>query len=248
MDGGTTLGSANLVSGKASFAYSGLALGSHSITATYNGDTNFTGSVSAALSEVVNQDGTTAKITSSANPAVWGQVVVFTATVTPKSPGSGVPTGTATFYDGNTLLATVTMSNGKAAYATNSLSIGTHSIKVVYSGDANFTGCTSSAFSQTVNKARSTVSLSSSANPSPFGQPLTLTAAVSPVYPGAGVPTGTVIFMDGSKVIGSATLSGGSASITISSLARGTHHLTAKYGGDADFNSSTSGVLNESIV
>jgi hypothetical protein len=97
-------------------------------------------------------------------------------------------------------------------------------------------------------KADTTTSLTSSANPAFLGQPVTFTATVAPVSPASGAPTGTVNFLDGSTVIDTATLSGGSASFTASSLAQGTHTITAVYSGDADYVGSTSPVLTQTVT
>ena len=90
---------------------------------------------------------------SSVNPSVAGQAVTFTATVSPVSPGSGTPTGTATFMDGSTTLGTAALGGGTASFTTSALAVGTHSIKVVYSGDANFKTSTSSVLSQVVQSS-----------------------------------------------------------------------------------------------
>jgi hypothetical protein len=83
--------------------------------------------------------------------------------------------------------------------------------------------------------------VTSSANPSVVGQPVTFTATVSPNPPGTWVtPTGTVTFSDGGSPIGTATLdASGTATITTSSLAAGTHTIAASYGGDNNFSAST---------
>jgi outer membrane protein OmpA-like peptidoglycan-associated protein len=83
-----------------------------------------------------------------------------------------------------------------------------------------------------------TTSITSSTNPSVYGQSVTFTAAVT--TSGSGMPTGTVTFKDGSTPIGTATLSGGVATFTTSGLAAGTHTITATYGGDDSFAGSTS--------
>jgi hypothetical protein len=92
-----------------------------------------------------------------------------------------------------------------------------------------------------VNQAATTTALSSSANPSVVGQPVTFTATVSPNPPGAWLtPTGTVTFSDGGSPIGTATLdASGTATITTSSLPAGAHTITASYGGDNNFSAST---------
>jgi Tfp pilus assembly protein PilV len=246
-DGSTALGTGTLSGGVATCTTGALAIGTRSITAVYGGDTNFTTSTSSALSQVVHQASTTTTVTSSANPSVYGQAVTFTATVTAASPGAGTPTGTVTFKDGSTALGTGTLSGGQATYTTGALAIATHSITAVYGGDTNFTSSTSSALSQVVNKASTTTTLNSSANPSVWGQPVTFTATVAAASPGAGTPTGTVTFYDGSTTLGTGTLSGGVATYTTSVLAIGTHSITAVYGGDTNFTGSTSSVLSQVV-
>src|SRR5262249_27447257 len=94
---------------------------------------------------------------------------------------------------------------------------------------------------QTVNQAATSTAVTSSANPSVFGQSITLSATVSAVVPGAGIPTGSVEFLDGSTVLGTASLNGsGGASISIAALAVGGHPITAEYLGDDNFSGSTS--------
>ncbi len=94
------------------------------------------------------------------------------------------------------------------------------------------------------SKSTSSTALASSANPSLAGQAVTLTATVSA---SSGSPTGTVTFLDGSTTLGTATLAGGSAAFQTSALAAGTHSVTAAYGGDANFNSSTSSALSQVV-
>ena len=152
-DGTTDLGTGALSSGTASFTISTLAVGANSITGVYSGDSNFMTSTSAALTQTVKQAGTTTSVVSSVNPSVAGQAVTFTATVSPVSPGSGTPTGTAKFMDGSTTLGTAALGGGTASFTTSALAVGTHSIKVVYSGDGNFKTSTSSVLSQVVQSS-----------------------------------------------------------------------------------------------
>ena len=78
--------------------------------------------------------------------------MTFTATVTAKSPGGGIPTGTVTFKDGPSTLGTATLNgSGQAMFTTSTLAAGSHSITASYGGDANFKGSTSPKFTQTVN-------------------------------------------------------------------------------------------------
>jgi hypothetical protein len=69
----------------------------------------------------------------------------------PTAPGSGVPTGTVTFYDGTTVLQTVALnSSGQATLNRTWNTAGTHKIKVKYNGDANFATITSAILTETV--------------------------------------------------------------------------------------------------
>lgn len=102
----------------------------------------------------VNKANTTTTVTSSKNPSVYSQLApTFTGKVIAVPPGGGTPTGTVTFKDGITTLGTSTLSGGMTTFtpSTTALSVGTHSITVVYPGDANFIGSTSSVFTQIVN-------------------------------------------------------------------------------------------------
>ena len=94
---------------------------------------------------------------------------------------------------------------------------------------------------QVVNKAPTATTLTSAPNPSFFGDGVTLTATVSVPPPGAGVPTGTVTFTDGTTVLGTGTLNAADqATFTTAGLQVGTHSIAATYGGDVDFLASTS--------
>jgi hypothetical protein len=147
-DGVNVLGTVTLSGGVASFTTSALGGGSHSISASYSGDTNFNGS-SGSLTQTVSGN-TTTSVTSSLNPSNVGQSVTFTATVTPIG-GGGVPTGTVSFKDGGSLLGTSTLSGGITSITTSTLTIGNHSITAIYSGSATFATSASAAFAQVVN-------------------------------------------------------------------------------------------------
>jgi hypothetical protein len=180
---------------------------------------------------------TSTAVTSSLSPSTLGQPVTFTAVVTPTG-----ATGTVTFLDGSTPLATQTLSGGTATFTTSTLSAGSHSISASYGGATGFAPSTSSKLTQVVRKLATTTSLTSSANPSTVGQPVTFTATVAP-----SAATGSVTFFDGTTALGAQTLSGGTASFTTSSLAAGTHTITATYTGDASYASSTSAALAQVV-
>jgi hypothetical protein len=246
-DGAAALATVPLVGGSASFNTSTLTVGSHSLTAVYNGSASFAASTSAVRTQVVNPGNTTTSLTSSPNPSTVGQTVTLSSTVSPVAPASGIPTGSITFRDGATTLGVVALVNGSASLSISTLTVGSHSLTAVYSGSTTFAASTSPTVTQIVNApaaAATSTSLTSSPNPSTFGQTVTLSSTVTS---GAGVPTGTVTFRDGATVLGTATLVNGSASLSISTLAVGSHPLTALYGGSATFAASTSAVVTQVV-
>ena len=248
LDGTTTVATATLVSGAASFTTVGLTVGSHSLTVAYAGDGNFTASTSSAVTQTVSKAASAASVvTDSPNPSVFGQTVTLSATVSATSPGDGTPTGTVTFLDGATTLGTATLAGGSAGFTTAALTLDNNSVTVTYAGDGNFTGNTSSAVTHTVNQAASTVALAPSVNLSVFGQTVTLVASVSAAAPGAGTPTGTVTFLDGTSTLGMAMLAGGSASFSTAGLSLGSHSITVSYSGDGNFTGSTSGAVTQTV-
>jgi cyclophilin family peptidyl-prolyl cis-trans isomerase len=155
-DGTTTLGTGTLdANGTATFTTTSLSAGTvHSLTAVYNGGGLFTGSTSAAVSQLVNQASTTTTVSASPNPATAGQTTTLTAAVSAAAPGGGTATGTVTFQDGTTVLGTATLgANGQATFQTSALTQGLHTITAVYAGDGNFTMSTSIALMLTVSAA-----------------------------------------------------------------------------------------------
>ena len=99
---------------------------------------------------VEGKTNTTTAVTSSLNPSTVGDSVTFTATVTPAS-GSGTPDGTASFFDGESVLCPpITLISASAQCTTASLTPGAHSITAVYSGSAIFNGSMSSVLTQNV--------------------------------------------------------------------------------------------------
>ena len=243
-DGSTSLGTAAVGNGTASLSTSSFAAGSHAVTAVYSGDGNFLTSTSFAIVQTViaTSIGTSTSLISSPNPSMFGQTILFTATVVPAS-GTTAPTGTVSFLDGTTLLAASPLNaSGVATLSTSALAVGTHSITAQYSGDGTYSASASPALSQTVNKAQTTITLTSSRNPANPGQPVTFRASISPT-----VATGTVQFFDGAVLLGSGVVSSGGATLTTSNLSQGSHAITAQYGGDGSYAASTSAVLTQTV-
>ncbi len=182
-----------------------------------------------------------------ATASVYGQPVTLTATVAAASGATRTPTGTVTFFNGPTSLGSAPLHGGTASLAVNALSIGAHSITASYSGDSAFDPSTSTAMTETVGQDQTRVVVASLSDPSNLGQAVTFVATVSPAAPGGGTPAGSVTIYDGSTPLGTATLSGGQVTFTDSTLTLGSHVISAVYGGDADFLSSTSAATDQTV-
>jgi hypothetical protein len=205
----------------------------------------------SGVTVLLNNSGAQTTVGSSAPRATLGEAVTFTAGVgASKVRGvTTIPTGSVTFEDGTTVLATVPLSSGQAAYTDTGLTGGTHNITAQYSGDTNYV-TNSAVMQQVVGQAGSSAAVASSANPATPGLKVTFTATVASTVTGDPlVPTGKVTFNDGSNVLGSAALnSSGIAVFSTTSLAVGQHSITAQYGGDGNFLSSTSAELKQTVV
>jgi Ca2+-binding RTX toxin-like protein len=205
------------------------------------------GMATASFSIVVTSPFTTTTLAPTAASAVYGQSLTFTATVT----GQGTPTGTVAFYLGAITTADKIGTGGLSVK--NGLDVATlstpvlpasgspYAITAVYSGDATFQGSTSNVATLTVKPDASTTSASASATSDPLGQTVTLTAKVTANAPGSGTPTGNVDFFDTTTGddLCKVTLSGGVATLGITSLAPGPHSITVTYSGDNNFLASS---------
>jgi uncharacterized delta-60 repeat protein len=246
-DGSASLGTAAVSFGQAVLSTSSIAVGNRTLTATFTPSTStFLSSTSPGLAHTVSsQFYTTTSLVSSVNPSVSGQSVTFTATVT--APAGGTPSGTVRFLDGTTTLANVTLSSGQATLTRSNLSVATHPITARYLGNSTYVTSTSPVVDQVVNKIETTTTLVSSANPAPFGQPVTFTATVAAVAPGTGTPNGNVRFYDGATLLATVGLAGGTAQLTRSNLGAGSHDISALYVGTAVYATSTSATVTQQI-
>ncbi len=141
-----------------------------------------------------------------------------------------VASGPGTFTAGST--TAVAASNGLATFS--NLVLQTAGTYTLQASDGSLVGAVSAPF--TIKQATTTTTLTSSPNPSTYGQAVTFTATVSPQY--AGTPTGTVQFEEGSTVLDTETLVGGTASFSTAVLTAGGHTITAVYSGDGNFTGS----------
>ena len=242
-NGSSVFGTGTLANGTASITTTSLASGSLNITASYVGDPTYAGS-SATLTQVVSLASTTTTLTASPNPAAVNATITLTATVTGQY--NGTTAGTVTFMQGSNTLGSAAPSHGKATFTTSFSSTGTYPVSAIYSGDSNNQGSTSAGVNETVNAISTTMALTTSGTPSLIGQPVTFTATITPSS--GAIPNGeTVTFDDGSVAIGTSTTANGVATFTTSSLAVGSHNITAVYAGDANYQAVTSKVLKQAV-
>ena len=203
-----------------------------------NGFNSATSTIDPIFFSVPQRTQTT--LVSSVNPSVFGQPVDFTATVSPVPDGGkvqfqvdGVNFGVAVNVNTVTGIAAMT--------GVTALAAGSHAVVADYLGDNDFKPSSSAPLTQVVNKDSTTTLLSSSVNPSNFGQAVSFTAVVQANPPGSGTPGGNVTFAaDGVQIGGVLALVGGQATtVPITSLGPGTHTITASYSGDSNFLSSS---------
>ena len=184
-DGATSLGTGTLSAGSATYTTSSLAVGVHSITASYGGDANNRSSTSIAISVTITATPlvSTTTLTSSSASIAAGSSVTFTAVVAPPSGTTTVPTGTVTFLNGTTTLGTGTLNgSGAATYTTASLHVGTDSITAQYGGDGVFATSTSTAVSVVVGTPNFSLSLSPSTVSIAGGGSGTTTVTATPTF------------------------------------------------------------------
>jgi Bacterial Ig-like domain (group 3)/FG-GAP-like repeat len=193
---------------------------------------------SGSVGVLLNKPTTNTALTSSLNPSIYGQKVTWTATVT--SSGSITPTGKVQFtWSGYTIGSATLNSSGVATLTKSNLNADSYPLTAVYSGDVNNLRSTSAIVNQVVTETTSAAKITSTPNPSTLGQAVTFTATItSPTV----TPTGPVTFMVGTKILGTAQLSGGKAKFTISTLAVGSTKVTATYYGDSNIAKSSASV------
>ena len=150
------------------------------------------------------------------------------------------------FLHGTTVLGTGTLTGNVAKLTlTNPLGVGTNHITATYLGNENYLTSTSSVLAQVINQASTATTLTSSLNPSNYGESVTFTATVAPAY--GGTATGTVTFYHLGTVLGTGTLSGNVATLTLTSLGVGLSHITATYEGNSNYLSSTSSAVAQVV-
>ncbi len=149
----------------------------------------------------------TVSLQTSVSPSAIGQTVTFTATV--RLISGTIPNGeTVVFLAGSTQIGSGSTNGGVATFSTASLAVGSNLVTATYPGDGVYQAATSLAVNQVVSRNATTATVTTSANPTSYGQSVTFTALVSST---GTVPTGSVTFRNGATPIGSSTLVNGVA-------------------------------------
>jgi hypothetical protein len=184
---------------------------------------------------VVNRASTAVLLTSSINPQLIGQPVIFTAAISSSVGGS--VTGSVVFVADGTTLGTVAVGGNAASLTTSFSANGNHSITASYSGDSNYAGSSSAPLIEVIAaKSKTTLKLGSSQNPSSVGQAVTFTA----IFGSARPPDGELItFKRGAAVLGTDMTVQGAASFTTPNLPVGVSNISAHYLGDGIFRASS---------
>lgn len=229
-------------------------VGSPSITATYQPATlpvmNFNGSKSSTFTLTISQASTTTVLAASPDPSTFGQAVTLTATVSASSSPQAVIAGSVAFFVNNVqsgLPVKVNSATGKATLTLTNLHASSQtSIFAKFLANGNLAGSTSNTVKPTVQKANSSVALTSSApNGGTVGTSVTITALVTGTAPSSGpVTAGSTISYQVINLSTSATVLSGSAPLASTgkatfslpaSLTAGNYSVQVTYNGSGDF-------------
>jgi len=213
--------------GVATLVTANLSVGVHAVSVSYPNASPFAGSV-GVLTQTVTRAPTAALLTTSRASSVWGQLVTFTAYLSPRSAQGAVDF----LVDGKMVAHAVVNANGIATLSSSTLTVGAHTVLAKYAGSGLNAPATSPPLTQTVTQARSRVTLTSSLSSAQAGTMLRFTAVVAAASTGVGTPTGSVQFFVDGSFFGAAPLVHGRAGMLTSLLGRGRHTVQAKYMGN----------------
>jgi hypothetical protein len=189
---------------------------------------------------------TQVSLTSSSNPSDVGLGVTLTASISGDAAIGA--SGSIIFNDNGQQIGTGTLQGTQGSFTTSALAVGQHPITAIFT-DSSSNQVTSAVFTQVIQQAGTSTTVSSSVNPALLGQPITLTAVVANPQGTALVPTGTVTFTDNGVTLGSTVLQqNGQVQLSLSTLAIGSHSIVANYSGDANFTASSSTALAQKVI
>jgi Bacterial Ig-like domain (group 3)/FG-GAP-like repeat len=258
------VGTANLTNNTATLPLtSTLSLGTHRLTASWPGDSTYASFIFHGT-HTVTRIPVTINLNAQPSPATVDQQVTLTFSFANSvSSPSFPPTGTYAVLDNGTAIGNGNVTATSTSFSINALysGVGTHTYTVTYSGDANHLSA-SNTLNEIINPAPTTTTLQSAPNPVPYGQPLTLTALITPSI-AAGTPEltasgpSTITFngLPGGSItlpVNFPTGSPGNTSATITytpagKITPGSYHVTAVFSGNINLLGSTSSVLSQIV-
>lgn len=179
---------------------------------------------------------------------------IFVTAVTPNSgsivggtaitvTGSGFLAGATVTVGGNAATGVTVANDGSLTATTPAGAAGAADVVVTNPGGASSALAGGFVY---VAPAETTLTLTSSANPSVVGQNVTFTATATAAV--GGPVTGSITFKDGTTVLGTGTLNNGVATFSTATLAIGTHPTAATYAGNLTFGAATSGVVSQVVT
>ena len=235
-----TVGQATIVGGTATVDASSLAVGVHTLMASYSGDGTYSPRTSTEATVTITALLTTTTLVAQPTQISFGSPAYLTATISPAPVG-----GSVVFRDSSSgVLGTAPVNAGSAVLITPALLPGVRSVSAAYSGDALYAASLSTISNVTVTAATSSVTLAALPASVNAGTPLSLTARVTPA-----TATGMLNFRDvAAGMLGQATIHQGVASLVLSSLPAGAYTITAEYPGDADDSGSSSATVLTQVV
>jgi hypothetical protein len=237
---GTLSGTATVTPFLGTATFSNLAVnkaGTYTLTA---GSSGVSSQSSGAFDVAKASTTTTITSKSPSGSSVVGQSVVFNYDVNIVAPGAGTLTGTVTVTDGTeSCIGAINSGSGLGSCSISFSSPGTRNVTATFSGDVNFESSISGSTSHTVNKANTSLIVSSDQpDPSIIGETVTVQWTLAATGTGGGTPTGTVTVTASGSAGCTAPATFGTGSCDLVFTANGTPTIAASYPGDANFNPS----------
>jgi len=237
--------------GRAHLSVDDLDVGTHQVTATYDGDARFEPAASAPLTQVVNPGDVAVTITPDRRDSIVGLPVTVAVQVAVTDPAAGDLAGTVQLLVGGQALgdAVAVDAAGRAEITTAALPLGSNELVVRYQDDPRFAAATSGPERVTVNQGDTVIELRATPMRLAAGEQVSLTATVTASAPEAGTPTGTVTFqVDGLPIGAPVPLDGaGRAELQTTGLEVGRHRVVAQYGGDERFAAGASPIASVEV-
>jgi sugar lactone lactonase YvrE len=210
----------------------GLSAGTHTLTAKYAGDKNNPAGSSSPVTVTVGLAPVTME------DACWNDSFSYGGNYQCNANmDSGTKTGYMTYvYDGGAPVKMPLNAAGAMEFILTMPSVGTHTLVIAYPQQGNYQGATLPVHTFIVTAAPVNVALVPSSWTPAFGASVTFTAKVTSTSGVAPKSAGSVMFYDGSKLLATVAVNAsGQATYSNSSLASGTHTLTATYSGGTGY-------------